>query len=55
MRAVRFLPKWFPWTTFHKQADEWRHTLFEMTDKSYEVVKKQTVRLYSHSFQLNKN
>lgn len=40
--ALRFLPKWFPWAKFHKQADEWRHTLFEMTDKSYEVVKKQT-------------
>ncbi|KAH9986094.1 cytochrome P450 [Russula compacta] len=35
---LRHLPEWFPGGGFHKIAREWRHTLVDMTDKSYEFV-----------------
>ncbi|KAH8986095.1 cytochrome P450 [Lactarius akahatsu] len=36
---LRYIPEWFPGGGFHKIAREWRHTLFDMTDKSYEFAK----------------
>ncbi|KAI0046723.1 cytochrome P450 [Auriscalpium vulgare] len=39
--ALRFIPEWFPGGGFHKIAREWRHTLFDLTDKSYEFVLEQ--------------
>jgi hypothetical protein len=41
---LRHLPEWFPGGSFHKIAREWRHTLVDMTDKSYEFVLDQMVR-----------
>ena len=42
--SLRFIPEWLPGGGFHKIAREWRHTLVEMTDKSYEFVLDQMVR-----------
>jgi hypothetical protein len=41
---LRFIPEWFPGGGFHKTAREWRKTLIDMTDKSYEYVLDQMVR-----------
>jgi hypothetical protein len=41
---LRFIPEWFPGGGFHKTAREWRQTLIDMTDKSYEYVIDQMVR-----------
>ena len=41
---LRFIPEWLPGGGFHKTAREWRQTLVEMTDKSYEFVLDQMVR-----------
>ncbi|KAI0060742.1 cytochrome P450 [Artomyces pyxidatus] len=38
---LRYIPEWFPGGSFHKVAREWRHTLFDLTDKSYEFVLEQ--------------
>jgi len=35
---LRFIPEWFPGGGFHQIAREWRQTLVDMTDKSYEFV-----------------
>jgi len=43
---LRHLPEWFPGGSFHKIAREWRHTLVDMTDKSYEFVLDQMVRVF---------
>ena len=42
--SLRFIPEWLPGGGFHKIAREWRQTLVEMTDKSYEFVIDQMVR-----------
>jgi hypothetical protein len=39
------IPEWFPGGGFHKIACEWRQSLFDLTDKSYEFVLDQMVRL----------
>jgi hypothetical protein len=41
---LRFIPEWFPGGGFHKLAREWRHTLYAMTNKSYDFVLDQMVR-----------
>jgi hypothetical protein len=41
---LRYIPEWFPGGGFHKIAREWRHTLVDLTDKSYEFVLDQMVR-----------
>ncbi|KAH9162719.1 cytochrome P450 [Lactarius sanguifluus] len=41
---LRYIPEWFPGGGFHKIAREWRHTLFDMTDKSYEFVLEQMAK-----------
>ncbi|KAI0291850.1 cytochrome P450 [Russula brevipes] len=41
---LRFIPEWVPGGGFHKIAREWRQTLVDMTDKSYEFVLDQMVR-----------
>ena len=41
---LRHIPEWFPGGGFHKIAREWRHTLIDMTEKSYEFVLEQMVR-----------
>lgn len=41
---LRYIPEWFPGGGFHKIAREWRHTLIDLTDKSYEFVLDQMVR-----------
>ena len=43
---LRHVPEWFPGGSFHKIAREWRHTLVDMTDKSYEFVLDQMVRVF---------
>jgi len=35
---LRYVPEWFPGGGFHKIAREWRQTLVDMTEKSYEFV-----------------
>ncbi|KAI0280074.1 cytochrome P450 [Russula brevipes] len=35
---LRFIPEWFPGGGFHKIAREWRQTLLDVTDKTYEFV-----------------
>ncbi|KAH9990147.1 cytochrome P450 [Russula vinacea] len=35
---LRHIPEWFPGGGFHKIAREWRQSLFDLTDKSYEFV-----------------
>ena len=42
---LRHIPEWFPGGVFHKIAREWRQSLFYLTDKSYEFVLDQMVRL----------
>jgi hypothetical protein len=42
---LRYIPEWFPGGGFHKIAREWRQSLFDLTDKSYEFVLDQMVRL----------
>lgn len=44
---LRHIPEWFPGGGFHKIAREWRQSLFDLTDKSYEFVLDQMVRLSS--------
>ena len=39
------IPKWFPGGGFHKIAREWRQSLFNLMDKTYEFVLDQMVRL----------
>ncbi|KAI0260107.1 cytochrome P450 [Gloeopeniophorella convolvens] len=41
---LRYIPEWFPGGGFHKIAREWRHTLFDLTDKSYEFVLEQMAK-----------
>ncbi|KAH9056252.1 cytochrome P450 [Lactarius vividus] len=41
---LRYIPEWFPGGGFHKIAREWRHTLFDMTEKSYEFVLEQMAK-----------
>jgi hypothetical protein len=41
---LRYIPEWFPGGGFHKIAREWRQSLFDLTDKSYEFVLDQMVR-----------
>ena len=41
---LRYIPEWLPGGGFHKVAREWRQTLFDMTDKSYQFVLDQMVR-----------
>jgi len=41
---LRHIPEWFPGGGFHKIAREWRHTLFDMTEKSFEFVLEQMMR-----------
>ncbi|KAI9453719.1 cytochrome P450 [Lactarius psammicola] len=41
---LRFIPEWFPGGGFHKTAREWRHTLFDMTEKSYGFVLEQMAK-----------
>ena len=41
---LRYIPEWFPGGGFHTIAREWRHTLIDMTEKSYEYVIDQMVR-----------
>ena len=41
---LRHIPEWLPGGGFHKVAREWRQTLFDMTDKSYQFVLDQMVR-----------
>lgn len=43
---LRHIPEWFPGGGFHKIAREWRQSLFDLTDKSYEFVLDQMVRLF---------
>ncbi|KAI0322765.1 cytochrome P450 [Amylostereum chailletii] len=38
---LKWVPEWFPGGSFHKTAREWRHTLFDMTNHSYEFVMQQ--------------
>jgi len=42
---LRHIPEWFPGGGFHKIAREWRQSLFDLTDKSYEFVLDQMVCL----------
>jgi len=35
---LRYVPEWFPGGGFHKIAREWRQTLVDMTEMSYEFV-----------------
>ena len=46
---LRHIPEWFPGGGFHKIAREWRQSLFDLTDKSYEFVLDQMVRLSSQT------
>ncbi len=41
---LRYIPEWFPGGGFHTVAREWRHTLFDMTEMSYQYVLDQMVR-----------
>jgi hypothetical protein len=41
---LRYIPEWFPGGGFHTIAREWRQSLFDLTDKSYEFVLDQMVR-----------
>ena len=41
---LRYIPEWFPGGGFRKIVREWRDTLFDMTEKSYEFVLDQMVR-----------
>ncbi len=41
---LRYIPEWSPGGGFHKIAREFRQTLFDMTEKSYEFVLDQMVR-----------
>ena len=49
---LRYIPEWFPGGGFHKIAREYRHTLFDMTEKSYEFVLDQMVRPNASSLSL---
>jgi hypothetical protein len=49
---LRYIPEWFPGGGFHKIAREMRHTLFDMTEKSYEFVLDQMVRRNASSLSL---
>ena len=49
---LRYIPEWFPGGGFRKIVREWRHTLFDMTEMSYEFVLDQMVRPNASSLSL---
>ncbi|KAF8257391.1 cytochrome P450 [Lactarius quietus] len=50
---LRYIPEWFPGGGFHRIAREWRHTLFDMTEKSYEFVLDQMAKGTAPNFVTN--
>ena len=40
---VRYLPKWFPGASFHREAEAYRKVLNDMVNVPFDIVKRQLV------------